>query len=249
VSARTVPLARRIEDGLAAIGTPERAEGAKRYLKSELEFFGVATPPFRRVLLAALKEASPLSRGTLLAETRALWARPVFELRAAAAELLSRKAGLLLSEDIGVVEAFLRESRTWALVDVLAPHVAGPLLVRHPEVGPAIDRWSADADFWLRRAALLTPLVELRRGGGDFERFARYADAMLDEKEFFVRKAIGWVLREVGKKRPRVVVDWLAPRIGRASGVTVREAVRHLPAADRERLLARYRSAHSRGRQ
>jgi 3-methyladenine DNA glycosylase AlkD len=61
---------------------------------------------------------------------------------------------------------------------------------------------------------------------------------MLDEKEFFIRKAIGWVLREVGKRRPDEVVAWLAPRTHRASGVTMREAVRYLPPAARDRLMA-----------
>jgi len=63
-----------------------------------------------------------------------------------------------------------------------------------------LDR-CCDDDFWLRRSAMLGLLRPLRAGGGDFERFARYADAMLEEKEFFVRKAIGWVLREVAKRR------------------------------------------------
>jgi 3-methyladenine DNA glycosylase AlkD len=64
---------------------------------------------------------------------------------------------------------------------------------------------------------------------------------MLAEKEFFIRKAIGWVLRETAKKRPDLVADWLAPRVHRASGVTVREAVKPLPPATRELLLAGYR--------
>ena len=64
---------------------------------------------------------------------------------------------------------------------------------------------------------------------------------MLDEKEFFIRKAIGWVLREAAKKRPTEVVAWLAPRTGRTSGVTIREAVKYLAEADRERLMTAYR--------
>ena len=64
---------------------------------------------------------------------------------------------------------------------------------------------------------------------------------MLEEKEFFIRKAIGWVLRETAKRRPWLVPDWLAPRVHRASGVTMREAVRPLPADVRERLLTGYR--------
>ncbi len=84
--------------------------------------------------------------------------------------------------------------------------------------------------------------MPLRRGEGDFERFGRYADQMLEEKEFFIRKAIGWVLRETAKRRPELVADWLAPRVHRASGVTMREAVKPLPAEVRERLLAGYRA-------
>jgi 3-methyladenine DNA glycosylase AlkD len=231
-------LAAEIESALRAHGTPERAEGAKRYLKSELEFIGVATPPFRKLISETLKASPRLDRRRLLATVRALWAEPVFELRSAAVELLMRYAALLEAADIAVVETFLRQSHTWALVDALAPHVAGPLLERFPELGAVLDRWAEDGDFWLRRAALLALLVPLRLGGGDFERFARFADGMLDEREFFIRKAIGWVLREVGKTRPELVVGFLGPRLERAAGLTVREATRHLPASARDRLLA-----------
>ncbi len=94
----------------------------------------------------------------------------------------------------------------------------------------------------MRRSALLALLLPLRRGEGDFERFSRYADAMLDEREFFIRKAIGWVLREASKKQPDRVYAWLEPRAGRASGITVREAVKYLSEAQRETIMAAYRS-------
>ena len=104
-----------------------------------------------------------------------------------------------------------------------------------------LDRWAAADDFWVRRASLLGELPAVVRGGAPLDPFLRRADGMLDEKEFFIRKAIGWVLREVGKKRPTEVTVWLAPRTARASGVTMREAVRWLPEEDRERLMTAYR--------
>src|SRR5207253_1598897 len=70
---------------------------------------------------------------------------------------------------------------------------------------------------------------------GDFRRFARYAERMLEEREFFIRKSIGWVLRETGKPQPDTVFAWLLPRAARASGVTVREAVKYLSSAQRLR--------------
>ena len=83
--------------------------------------------------------------------------------------------------------------------------VVGGLAERHPELGVVLDRGTTDQDFWIRRAALLALLGPLGRGQGEFERFSGYADAMLEDKEFFVRKATGWVLRETAKKRPDLV--------------------------------------------
>ena len=230
-------LAAAVEAGLRRLADPVRAEGARRYLKSGLEFIGVPTPPFRRVIKAELRSAAPPDRDALLAAVAALWKKPVFELRAAAAELLDLRGDLLGAEDIELVERLVRESRTWALVDNLAAHVAGALVERLPALADELDRWAADPDFWVRRSAMLALLVPLRRGSGDWERFGRYADAMLEEKEFFIRKAIGWVLREVSKKRPALVAGWLEPRARRASGVTLREALKYLPPEVTRRVL------------
>jgi len=120
-----------------------------------------------------------------------------------------------------LLERLIRESKTWAFVDELAIAIIGPLVERAPELMAVLDRWSADTDFWVRRSALLALLPPLRRGAGDFERFGRYADRMLDEREFFIRKAIGWVLRETGK-------------------ITVREAVTYLSPEQRSALLSAY---------
>ena len=229
-------LAERIGAGLRRLSDPVRAEGARRYLKSDLEFIGVPTPPFRRLISCELKTVPDFDREALLAAVARLWRNEVFELRAAAVELLDMNGPLLLPPDVAVVERLIRASRTWALVDNLAAHVAGSLVERFPQLARRLDAWAADPDFWVRRAAMLALLLPLRGGAGDFDRFARYADAMLEEREFFIRKAIGWVLREVSKKRPALVAEWLAPRMHRASGVTLREALKYLPPHSREAL-------------
>ena len=118
--------------------------------------------------------------------------------------------------------------RAGALGTTLAAGVAAPLVERFPALGRTLARWAPEENFWFRRAALLAELVALREGRGDLGRFARHADAMLEEKEFFIRKAIGWILRETSKKRPELVRDWILPRKARASGLTFREATKHL---------------------
>lgn len=216
----------------------------KAYLKSDAEFAGVSVPVMRslvRSFQAGQTAAAGLSRAEVTRLARDLWASPLYECRQCAVILLERTTAVLTESDIDLVEEFLREAGTWALVDGLAANVAGDLLARYPELGGRLDLWARDDDFWLRRSALLALMGPLRRGSGDFARFARYADAMLEDREFFIRKAIGWVLRETGKKRPDLVAGWLGPRVHRASGVTVREAVKPLPADVREALLAGYR--------
>ena len=234
-------LADLLADELRAVGSPDRAAQEKAYLKSELEFFGESVWEIRRVAKALVSGAKPLEHRDLTALVAALWAEPIFERRMASVVLLELHPKLLTAADLPLIERLVRESLTWALVDALATDVIGGILARSPlEVTPVLDRWSTDPDFWIRRASLLAELQALRKGG-DLGPFLRRADAMLDEKEFFIRKAIGWVLREVAKRRPEQVVAWVAPRTHRASGVTMREAVKYLPKADAERLMAAYR--------
>ena len=229
-------LAHDLEDALRDLGTPERAEQEKRYLKSALEHFGTTVPLLRRTVRQALREAPDLTRVELLRAVASLWSRPIHECHAAAVELLDHRVAMLEADDLALVEQLLRTANTWALVDPLAARVAGGLIERFPALAATLDRWSVDGDFWLRRASMLALLLPLRRGEGDFERFGRYADAMLDDREFFIRKAIGWVLREVARKRPAVVTGWLLPRATRASGLTFREGTRALPPTQRAKL-------------
>jgi 3-methyladenine DNA glycosylase AlkD len=223
---------------LRAAGQPERAVTEKAYLKSDLDFFGVGVPAARAIVRAWCRAHPDLGHDELTAVAASLWARPDYECRMAAQMLLIQNPALLGPADIPQLEQILRQARTWALVDGLTCDLMGPLVERYPELTGVLDRWAADPDFWIRRSALLSLLLPLRGGAGDFERFSRYADQMLDEREFFIRKAIGWVLRETAKQRPALVAAWLEPRITRLSGVTLREAVKPLPEPTRAALLA-----------
>jgi len=227
-----------VEGALRDGGDPGRAEQEKRYLKSELEHFGTGVPTIRRIVKAKLAAHGPLSHDELIELVSALWALRVHECRMAAVELLELRRDVLRGSDIEMIERLLRESRTWALVDGLATSVVGDLVERYSELSETLDRWSTDEDFWIRRSALLALLLPLREGQGDFERFGRYADAMLEEREFFIRKAIGWVLRDTARRRPDLVFEWLAPRAARASGVTIREAQKPLSAEQQGHIAA-----------
>ena len=214
---------------LRAAGTPERAEQEKRYLKSDLSHAGASVPKVRAIAKGWLAAHPSLTHDELVGLVRALFDSPWYEPRAVGVMLLEARVTLLTKKDVPLLEHLLRRAKTWALVDELAPSVMGLLVERDPSLVRVLRRWAKDPDFWVRRAALLSLLLPLRRGDGDFELFTELAVPMLSEKEFFVRKAIGWILREVSKKRPALVKRFVRQHGAAMSGLTLREATKYLP--------------------
>ncbi len=199
--------------------------------------YGASMPAIRRVVRSFLAGRPDLDHDDLIDLVERLWVLGVHEARMAAVELLVDRVRLLGPRDLPLLERWLRESRTWALVDPLAIQVVGVLIEAHPALSSVLTDWASDTDHWIRRSALLAHLLPMRRGDpAVFERFTSLADGMLEEREFFIRKAIGWVLRERAKRCPDEVFAWLLERRARASGLTLREASKGLPEAQRAQL-------------
>ncbi|CAN5909156.1 DNA alkylation repair protein [soil metagenome] len=234
-------LADELLERLRPLGTTRRAEGERQYLKSSLTHVGVTMPQIRRTVRAFVDDHPQLTVADHVALTGPLWSRGIYELRQVAVQLLERPAVALDVEVLGTVQRLVHDAHTWALVDPLAVKVIGEIARHDARVWDRLNAWAIDDDMWVRRSALLAHLPTLRVDRRVFPQFAGYADSMLAEREFFIRKAIGWVLREVGKRDPQPVTAWLEPRTARVSGVTIREAVKYLPEADRDRLLTAYR--------
>ena len=122
-------------------------------------------------------------------------------------------------------------------MDALASGVVGPLVERNPELAATMDDWIRSDNVWLARSALIHQLSFKQRT--DSERLFRYCMLRGGDDEFFIRKAIGWILREAATRETDRVVAFVAPRARRLSGVTWREATRKLPARERQPLDAK----------
>ncbi|MBT9556625.1 MAG: DNA alkylation repair protein [Myxococcales bacterium] len=216
-----------LDAALRAAGDPERAASEKDYLKSALSFYGAGMPAIRRIA-QQFGRPGALEPSELHALSDALWATGVHEHRALAVVLLERHERSLGNGDLGWLLALVRNSETWAYVDSLAVHTIGPVLRRTPDAAKWLRDWARDADFWVRRTALLAPLEDLRRGRGDFALWSELAVPMLSEKEFFIRKAIGWVLRESAPMRPAEVRAFVEEHGAVMAGLTRREAEKGL---------------------
>lgn len=245
-------LADQLRAELEDSAVPGRAEGEKTYLKSSLEHIGVPLPAMRTVVRNFLRRHPELKRETLLELSEELWTPPVHESRSCAALLLQSSTELLELQDTDYLEQLLRRCETWAHVDLIAPKVAGALLLRLPQTANDYLRWSRDEHQWVRRGGILSYLPALR-DRGEFPRyfpeFSELADPLLTDSRFFVRKALGWTLREGAKHHPDQIADWLRERLPRVSGLTLREAsrpihddIRHNLLRSRAELNPRHRS-------
>ena len=218
-----------IEARLRAAGDPARAVQEQRYLKSSRPFYGCGGPAVRRVAKSAIAEFGIGTRDALEPVAEALWAGEPFENRMVAIEMLVLRLALLGRDDLRWLHRWIAAGETWALVDRLSTAVAGDLVSRDPLGAEVVlDCWAVDESFWVRRASMLALLPSLRVSDDRWGQFCRYAEALMDEREFFVRKAIGWVTREVAKRRPDTARPWVEAQLGRMSSVTRREAIKYL---------------------
>ncbi len=232
--ARTVSEVKR---ELIAASKPGRAEYEKRYLKSELVFFGAPVAAHHACAKRLVRENKGIARAQLLALVDAMWATGVHEMRSVAVLILIELSGLLRRSDLPLLRKWVVESDGWALVDTIACHLLPQMVAADPRVLSAMDKWAVDKNFWVRRAAMLSLLLPLRRSDlTEWARFVRYATPQLTEKEFFIRKAIGWILREVSKKSPDTVFEFLSTNRAVVSGLTLREGAKYLPVAMRKKL-------------
>lgn len=193
----------------------ERAEAWEAQLGTDLSYYGASIGAVRGTVRDAGRRYPRLSHDEITALSSELWAVPVFERRLAAVVLLQSNLRLLDNSDLTRLEGFVRSARLRALVDPLAADVIGPMIegldaplrVRAEAV---LDRWAEDDDVWLRRAVVISPLRALRKGAGDWDRFARRAKILLEQSHGagaegkVVREAVARVLAEVAKTRPEL---------------------------------------------
>ncbi|MEN0063659.1 MAG: DNA alkylation repair protein [Myxococcota bacterium] len=223
-----------VREELQALGTPERAEHEKSYLKSSLVHYGVPVPQLRKVARRLIK-AHDLDASALEALTNEAWEQELYELRSLTTFVLQYRRDELGAGTLAFLEAMLRKCFTWALIDTVAIHVVGDVIRRQPSARTTLDRWASDDDFWIRRSAVLALLGEWRSGGTFNEaQFETIAVPMLSEKEFFIRKAIGWVLRDLSRKEPAFPAAFLLRHHDKVSGLTRREGAKYLSDAQRK---------------
>lgn len=184
------------------------------YMKSSMPFRGVPTPERRRLVRAVLADVgAPADRPTWEAVVLDLWDHAAFrEERYAAIDLCAhRSAGdWQTAQLLPLYDHMIVTGAWWDLVDAIAIPLLGPILRAEPAaVEPAMRAWTIDPDRWRRRASII--VQNGAKSATDTELLAEAIIANAADRDFFIRKAIGWALREYAKTDP----GWVRAFVGR----------------------------------
>lgn len=225
-----------VRAALAAAGDPERAIAQQAYMKSAMPYRGITAPELKRVLRPVLTDPAlvPRTREAWEASVRALWDEAAYREERYAAIALTRHRVARPWQDVDTLDLYRHLVVTgawWDLVDPVAGERVGAVLLTHRGgATPVLRGWATAEDLWLRRSAILAQLGH--REATDTGFLEEVLDANLEDslhgREFFVRKAVGWALRQYARTDPEWVRRYVASRGDRLAGLSRREALKHL---------------------
>ena len=234
---------RAVKAALRPLVNAERAAGMRAYMRNQFEYLGVSMPDHRAAVAPLLKRFSPADGEELRMAAEGLWQMREREYQYVATGLLGRYQAILTLEDLPWLLGLVQSKSWWDTVDALVKTI-GPVVRRAgPRGKRAMDAAVKHDNFWVRRIAMLHQLG--LRGEVDTERLFRYAELLAVEKEFFIRKAIGWALRDYAWHDWRAIEKFLKTTQIGLCGLTVREASKNFAALSQRgqgaRLLTRRR--------
>jgi 3-methyladenine DNA glycosylase AlkD len=212
---------------LARLADPVRAPAMQAYMKTSMPFYGVTSPARRLVARRLRDEFPPTTPAEYRAQVEHLWALAHREEKYLAIDVAQVHRRFITFEQLDLYERIIREGAWWDFVDEIAAHLVGRVVLDDRErMRPVLERWIDDPDLWIRRTAILSQLLHKDRT--DAPMLFDFCDRRAGEKEFFIRKAIGWALRQYARTDPDAVREFVASHTDSLSGLSIREATKHL---------------------
>jgi len=219
-----------IRAALAAVADPAKAPGMQAYMKSPMPYLGVPKPARALALRPILAARTLPDSASWTATVLALWRDAAYrEERYAAIDLTGHRAyrAFQRSTTLAMYEEMITTGAWWDYVDEVASRRVGPLLAAEPAViRPVMLRWSRDADLWRRRTSIICQLSF--KAATDLDLLYACIDANLDDRDFFIRKAIGWALRQYARTDPTEVRRYVTARGEALSPLSRREALKNI---------------------
>jgi 3-methyladenine DNA glycosylase AlkD len=180
------------------------APAMKAYMRSQFEFMGLKSPVRKEASKEFLKSHTHPAKEDLKEVIEELWIQPEREFQYFGMELFYSYRKLYEVKDIQLLEFMITTKSWWDTVDFIATAIVGAYMKMFPRQIPAVTvGWNRSSNFWLQRTSLLFQLKY--KGETDTQLLSSYIKHLIGSEEFFIRKAIGWVLREYSKTDPNFV--------------------------------------------
>jgi len=223
------PLTTRVREALDAVAEPARAPAMQAYMKSAMPYLGVASVPRRAALKPVFADIDWPDSLAWQADVLALWRGATHrEERYAAIDLTAVKAARRFQriQVLPMYEEMIVTGAWWDYVDEIAGHRLWTLLQNdRAATREAMLAWSTDTDIWKRRSSILCQLPAKRET--DLGLLYACIEPSIGSAEFFLRKAIGWALRQYAWADPDEVARYVAANEDRLSGLSKREALKN----------------------
>jgi len=229
----------------------EHATRVKEYLYSDLKHYGVGTSLRRKFYREIQKDLEKLPKREVLSYVKYFWKQPSFEERDLGLHILNIHKYKLTIKNMPLIEKMMRESKGWAFLDNLIIPIMPAILSKDHSAYAYLKKWITDDDFWARRSALLAQVLFFRKGkGGNRKLFFDMAVSQFDESwmdnkyekyekkraRFFIRKAIGWAIREISHKDQVAAFEFLKKYRNQMSGLSFSDGSRKLRPSLRNKL-------------
>lgn len=220
-----LPIVIHMKKRLSDLGVSEKADQMQAYMKTDQLFYGVQATPRRKIAKQAIQMYPITSKEEYEAVILELWKDEYRE---------SNYQALVVAElqDYHSIESFklyeqmIKSAPHWDTLDWLAGKIVSPLILKHRELEDNLREWNTDKNFWVRRASLLSHLHH--KEALNTELLAEFILRLVHEKEFFIRKAIGWILRDYSYVNPEWVSSFVKKYETKLSGLSKREALKRI---------------------
>jgi 3-methyladenine DNA glycosylase AlkD len=224
---RQLAIDTRARELLIQSADPAKAGPMASYMKSEMPFYGVSSRERKVISRLLAKEFPVTSRANYAHAVRTLWHGEFREekyLAIAYARLFPRYVTL---SSIPIYKTMIAQGAWWDFVDEIAAHLVGSVLLsQRDRLTPTMESWAMSNDLWLARASIICQLRH--KAETDTMLLETACTRNLESTEFFIRKAIGWALREYARTDPAWVIAYVERHGNEMSGLTYREAMKHL---------------------
>lgn len=205
---------------------PQLAVGMQNYLLNQFTFFGIKKPVRSEIMKPLFLNAkSSMSETWIIKTATLLWEKKEREFHYAALDLFEKNKQLITPKSFKTLEKMIVTNSWWDSVDGISSYAIAPLVLNYPELKKEMERFSTHKNFWLKRVSIIHQLLYKTKTDKQF--LFTVCKLNWSDEEFFIRKAIGWALRQYAKTNPDEVYQFVEANKHKLSNLSIREALKH----------------------